>query len=176
MFNVDQHPLHAPPRLRRVVTLSDNWPSSHSEGQPLVADVTYQVFVSWANREMTDRTSTDSLVVAEYALAELVARKDLEREGARQIQLTKVLRPQSPSSNRDFAAGLALRVYVRWPGQKTSDRSSTDSAAVAKLAFDKLAAQRASLANDGALAIVLSKGKEQLEYLDLTVPTGGRLN
>lgn len=132
-----------------------------------IESVTYHVYASWTHREMSDRTSTDSLRVAEFALTELVARSDLERDGARQLMLTKVLKPESPSSNRDFAAGLPFRVYVRWPKQRTSDRTNTDSMSTAAYAFDDLVSRRDQLAGDGALAIVMSNGSERVEYVEL---------
>ena len=136
--------------------------------------VTYQVFVSWAGRETSDRTSTESLRIAEFAFSELAERQDIVRDGAQEVQLTKVVKAAAQSRIRDFQAKLSHRVYVRWPDQRVSDRTSTDSSAVAKLAFSELMAKGHQLMEDGALSILMSVDGERVELVDLAVEFGAR--
>lgn len=136
--------------------------------------VTYHVFVSWAFKEMSDRTSTDMLSVAEFAFKELLERTDLERDGAHQVELVKLIKPSRASLRREFASKLDYRVYVRWPGQRTTDRTSTDSALVAKHAFDGLVRRSQELVENGALAVVMTQGGQQVEYINLAHAFGAR--
>lgn len=62
---------------------------------------------------------------------------------------------------------MTYRVYVRWPGQKTSDKTSTDSELVAYTAYDELADARERLRADGALGVSMSQDNKNVRYLEL---------
>lgn len=59
---------------------------------------------------------------------------------------------------------MTFRVYLRWPGQRVTDKTTTDSRAVAQLAFDELAAKAALLAGQGALGISFTEDGKQINY------------
>ena len=59
---------------------------------------------------------------------------------------------------------MTFRVYLRWPGQRVSDKTTTDSKAVAELAFHELVSNAAQLASQGALGISLTEDGKQIEY------------
>jgi|GEM_PF-1734758 len=61
---------------------------------------------------------------------------------------------------------MTFRVYVRWPNQRVTDKTVTDSRAVADIAFNELVA-RPDLARNGALGVSLTEDGKQLEYRDL---------
>lgn len=163
----------ANPFRQRAGGLREN-PSPVSSRPQRLLPVTYQVFVSWAGKETSDRTSTESLRVAEFAFGELVERQDIVRDGAQEVQLTKVVKAAAQSRIRDFQAKLSHRVYVRWPDQRVSDRTSTDSSAVAKLAFSELMSKGHGLFEDGALSILMSVDGERVEFVDLAAEFGAR--
>ncbi len=56
------------------------------------------------------------------------------------------------------------RVYVRWPPQAASDKTTTEDSAVAQLAYDRLIA-RTDLA--GALGVAWTCNGKQLAYHEL---------
>ncbi len=58
------------------------------------------------------------------------------------------------------------RVYLRWPPQRTSDKTSTDSADVARFAFDQLKARKDLEGQD--VAIAWTCNGEQLAYHDFS--------
>lgn len=58
---------------------------------------------------------------------------------------------------------MTFRVYVRWPGQRVSNKTSTESRAAAQVAFDELAA-RSDLDTSGALGVAFSEDGQQLSY------------
>lgn len=60
--------------------------------------------------------------------------------------------------------GMTYRVYLRWPGQKVTDKTTTESEAVAKLAFDELK-QRNDLRGQPVGAAFTQDGKS-IEYFD----------
>lgn len=59
---------------------------------------------------------------------------------------------------------MTFRVYLRWPGQRVSDKTTTDSRAVADLAFRELEARSVLLAGQGALGISFTEDGKQIEY------------
>lgn len=63
---------------------------------------------------------------------------------------------------------MTFRIYVRWPDSQTSDKTSTESRAVAELAFKELTEKAASLKQQGAIGITFTSDKKQVNYLDLT--------
>lgn len=59
---------------------------------------------------------------------------------------------------------MTFRVYVRWPGQRVSDKTTTDSRAVAELAFRELESTATQLASQGALGISFTDNGKQIDY------------
>lgn len=59
---------------------------------------------------------------------------------------------------------MTFRVYVRWPGQRVSDKTTTDSRAVAELAFRELESAAAQLTSQGALGISFTDNGKQIDY------------
>lgn len=59
---------------------------------------------------------------------------------------------------------MTYRVYLRWPGQKTSDKTVTESRSVAELAFKELKAREDLRGRPVGLAF--SEDGKQLEYVD----------
>lgn len=59
---------------------------------------------------------------------------------------------------------MTFRVYLRWPAQRVSDKTTTDSRAVADLAFRELEANAAKLASQGALGISYTEDGKQIDY------------
>lgn len=59
---------------------------------------------------------------------------------------------------------MTFRVYVRWPGQRVSDKTTTDSRAVADVAFNELAAKAESLSKQGALGVSFTDNGKQIDY------------
>lgn len=58
---------------------------------------------------------------------------------------------------------MSYRIYLRWPGQRVSDKTVTASPAVAEQAFRELLGRRDLLGQD--VAAVLSLDNRQLEYV-----------
>lgn len=56
---------------------------------------------------------------------------------------------------------MTYRVYLRWPNQKVTDKTATESKAVAEFAFDELT-KRLDVA--GALGITFTENGRQLRY------------
>jgi hypothetical protein len=67
---------------------------------------------------------------------------------------------------------MTFRVYVRWPGQRTSDKTSTTSREVAEAAFRQLRDQAQDLRARGALGIALTHDRKQVDYLNLLRDVG----
>lgn len=63
---------------------------------------------------------------------------------------------------------MTFRVYVRWPDQRITDKTTTESRAVAELAFGELEVNCQKLVSQGALGITLTQNGKQLKYRDLT--------
>lgn len=59
---------------------------------------------------------------------------------------------------------MTFRVYLRWPGQRVSDKTTTESKAVAELAFRELESKAVQLAGQGALGISFTEDGKQIEY------------
>lgn len=58
---------------------------------------------------------------------------------------------------------MTFRVYVRWPGQRVSDRTTTESRAVAEVAYGELV-ERSDLAAQGALGVAFTEDQRQVAY------------
>ena len=56
-----------------------------------------------------------------------------------------------------------FRVYVRWPNQRVSDKTTTASEAAAELVFDDLV-KRWDLADKGALGVAMTVDGSQRKY------------
>lgn len=65
------------------------------------------------------------------------------------------------------AAVMPYRVYVRWPRQQTTDKTVTDSLAVAELAYEELQVVVQTLREKGAIGIAFTKDNKQLRYVEL---------
>lgn len=59
---------------------------------------------------------------------------------------------------------MTFRIYVRWPDQSTSYKTSTESRTVADFAFQELVAMADELAAKGALGISYTNNGRQVEY------------
>lgn len=66
---------------------------------------------------------------------------------------------------------MIYRVYVRWPNQRVSDKTTTVSKTVAKFAFDELVGDKEAFSADGALGISMSLDGKQLDYFFLNEDT-----
>lgn len=55
------------------------------------------------------------------------------------------------------------RIYLRWPGQQVSDKTTTESAAVAQFAFDELIARKDLIGQSVDVAWT-ADGKQQNYY------------
>lgn len=62
---------------------------------------------------------------------------------------------------------MTFRVYVRWPNQRVTEKTTTDSRAVAELAFRELESSSAQLTSQGALGISYTENGAQIEYITL---------
>lgn len=62
---------------------------------------------------------------------------------------------------------MTFRVYVRWPHQRVSQKTSTESRAVADIAFTELRNSSDVLKRQGALGIAFSEDGKSLDYLPL---------
>ena len=62
---------------------------------------------------------------------------------------------------------MTYRVYVRWPDQRVSNKTSTPSEAVARAAFDELMACSTDLRRRGAVGLAMSHEGRQVHYVDL---------
>jgi hypothetical protein len=62
---------------------------------------------------------------------------------------------------------VTYRVYLRWPAQKISNRTSTESRTVAQGAFDELSADAQRYTEQGAIGIALTLDGKQLQYHEL---------
>lgn len=63
---------------------------------------------------------------------------------------------------------MTFRVYLRWPGQRVSDKTTTDSKAVAELAFRELESNAERLASQGALGISFTENGKKVDYRRLS--------
>jgi hypothetical protein len=62
---------------------------------------------------------------------------------------------------------MTFRVYVRWPDQRVTKKTTIDSRAVAELAFRELESNAAQLTSQGALGIAYTDNGAQIEYVGL---------
>jgi hypothetical protein len=62
---------------------------------------------------------------------------------------------------------MTYRVYVRWEGQRTTRKTTTDSEVMANAAFEELVADQENLRQQGALGITLGQDGRQLKYVVL---------
>jgi len=60
-----------------------------------------------------------------------------------------------------------FRIYVRWPSQRVSNKTTTEEDAVAKFAFDELSKRAEDFRQQGALGITLSADGKQVNYVRL---------
>ncbi|MEK8034209.1 hypothetical protein AACH06_25565 [Ideonella sp. DXS29W] len=63
---------------------------------------------------------------------------------------------------------MTYRIYVRWPNQKVTDKTTTDNEMVATLAYGQLNIAADRLRSEGAIGIVYSSDGKQIAYRDLT--------
>jgi hypothetical protein len=68
---------------------------------------------------------------------------------------------------------MTFRVYVRWPGQQVTDKTSTESRAVAEAAYSELVKSAATFRTKGALGITLTENGRQLQYEELSAEISG---
>ena len=59
---------------------------------------------------------------------------------------------------------MTFRVYLRWPEQKTTDKTTTEDPEVAKLAFDRLK-ERTDLYGQ-EVGIAFTQDNKRIEYFD----------
>lgn len=59
---------------------------------------------------------------------------------------------------------MPYRVYVRWPDQRTSDKTTTEDREVAEFAFAKLT-RTPDLPYNGALGIAFTHNGSQIDYV-----------
>jgi hypothetical protein len=64
---------------------------------------------------------------------------------------------------RSTMADMTYRVYVRWPKQRVTDKTTTDNRDVAMIAFDELL-RRPGIEKSGALGVALTEDGRQIEY------------
>jgi len=69
---------------------------------------------------------------------------------------------------------MTFRVYLRWPGQRVTDKTSTESRVVAEAAFADLVKQADAFAAKGALGITLTENGRQLDYHKLADEDAGK--
>ncbi len=77
----------------------------------------------------------------------------------------ETMRHSDRSSNSD----MTYRIYVRWPDQRVSDKTTTDNEMVAILAYGQLNTVADELRREGAVGIVYSADGKQVAYRDLTL-------
>jgi len=68
---------------------------------------------------------------------------------------------------------MTFRVYLRWPNQRVSDKTATESRAVADLAFRELEAKADLLTSQGALGISYTENGKNIAYKALAGSGGG---
>ena len=69
---------------------------------------------------------------------------------------------------------MTFRVYLRWPRQRVTDKTSTESRVVAEAAFADLVKQAEVFAAKGALGISLTEDGRQLGYHKLADEANGK--
>jgi hypothetical protein len=74
---------------------------------------------------------------------------------------------------RSSDSDMTYRIYVRWPNQKVTDKTTTESEMVAILAYGQLNIVADELRRDGAVGIVYSSDGKQIAYRDLTTEEEG---
>ena len=62
---------------------------------------------------------------------------------------------------------MTFRIYVRWPSQRVTDRTTTESRGVADTAFSDLKARTSELEEAGAVGIAFTENGAQLDYVRL---------
>ena len=63
---------------------------------------------------------------------------------------------------------MTYRVYVRWPGQKTSHKTASESISIAQAAFDEITDNAARFIEQGALGVTFTKNGKQVNYHQFT--------
>jgi hypothetical protein len=69
---------------------------------------------------------------------------------------------------------MTFRVYLRWPRQRVTDKTSTESRVVAEAAYSDLLKQAETFAAKGALGISLTEDGRQLQYHKLADEADGK--
>jgi hypothetical protein len=70
---------------------------------------------------------------------------------------------------------MTYRVYVRWPGQKVSDKTVTESRAVADLAYQELITRTDWPGGTRPLGVAYTQDGKQVAYLNFEeAPNGSR--
>lgn len=59
---------------------------------------------------------------------------------------------------------MTYRVYVRWPGQKTSHKTASESISIAQTAFDEITDNAVRFTEQGALGVTFTDNGKQLDY------------
>ena len=63
---------------------------------------------------------------------------------------------------------MTYRVYVRWPGQVVTNRTSTDSLEIAETAFQEIVDNSAQFVKAGALGASFTHNGRQKQYCNFT--------
>ena len=64
---------------------------------------------------------------------------------------------------------MTFRIYVRWPDQRVSDKTVSESRSVADFAYAELSRQGEDLKTRGALGIAFSQDGKQVSYVRLNL-------
>jgi hypothetical protein len=79
----------------------------------------------------------------------------------------------SRATNPAGAIAMTFRVYVRWPGQQVTDRTSTESRAIAEAAYAELVKNAETFKTKGALGITFTESGKQVGYEELNEEADG---
>jgi hypothetical protein len=69
---------------------------------------------------------------------------------------------------------MTIRIYLRWPDQRVSNKTVTDSEPVAAFAFAELKEHQEHWKARGAFGIVFSRDGKQAEYVELNEDSASR--
>jgi len=62
---------------------------------------------------------------------------------------------------------MTFRIYVRWPANQVSQKTTTEVRAVADFAFDELRSRSSELLAEGALGVTYTSDSKQVNFIDL---------
>ena len=85
------------------------------------------------------------------------------------LQATNLSRAANPTG----VITMTFRVYVRWPGQQVTDRTSTESRAIAQAAYAELVQNAETFKAKGALGITFTESGKQVGYEELNLEADG---